>query len=320
MTTLKEQISEESKAGNMAKKLVKISEGYAGVKGNYDVYADDKGNKVTIYDNALGVTNMVEIENAQGKKVSINYSSLEYHGVSEEVIGKNGKPIKNYDNHGKIMRDIRKSVLKGTADLGALMEEYKDFECKPVTQAELDRRESLQAIKDEWKPIYDKLYNVYGGGMTTSGFSHVFDESSQTYKAGWGMYLSQKSNGYAATVDFDAYGKLSAVTLASPQMDSKKWNSIYVEVLNVENLQKKGLTQEQAEAKMKEVAEQIRQGKDLKQLFFDNREYMGPESSKNLSEAMNKQQEQPKNDTITRNDEVASVSVPRVSRYGIGGR
>jgi len=70
----------------------------------------------------------------------------------------------------------------------------------------------------------------------------------------------------------------------------------YEEILNMETLMQYGYDKENAQRKLNEVAEQLYAGKNLKQLFLDNRQFMTEKSSKLLKEDMAKRAQQQKPD------------------------
>lgn len=282
---------------NKAKRSPSYSGITNGIAYNYDIYMDDNGYQMKVIYGFDGKPFRVEIGKAgsdfEKTKEVINQATLEHNGVSDVYVTSDGRKVQGLSNYNKIIKNLRNQAVTHP-NFSEIYDQYKPYQVQPVTPEELQRRSQYQQIYNQWKTDFEKMYKFYGGGFTYDGDSKIWDNSIQGYHRGLGLFISEKSTEYNASIELDTTGKVNSITLGSP-IDFGK--SGYVEVINIDSLQKQGYSTEEAENILQQKAEQIRKGTSLKQMFTDNRRFMGEQSKEKLQKDMAKYNEQQKPDT-----------------------
>ncbi len=304
MTNLKEQMAKDAKNAKTDAKLVedygyiKLSDGWSYITKRYK---DKQGFEAVITESLEsklldGEGYKIHIKDPQGNLYIIN-------NISKSIASESGKQI-----------DIPSLVEQITSggSIAEITQRFPETKTRPYPQEfkeKLEKNEELRAKIDnkieklkatgKYEGINDIIKNSVFSQVDPYQFKLLHDvDVCLTQHGKQGPYEI-----YQAGIIYSDKGDVKYVNLSAPRPSTysgpkKGEPSSYCELIYMDKLLEMGYDKEQAQSKLNELAQQLLDGKPIKDLFLKNREFLEKDSSELLETDM-KNQKMKQNTIVT---------------------
>lgn len=268
-------------------------------------YEDDKGNKAVVLCNDI-------------TKEPYEIRMQIPNGGKTDIYIINTTTLMNHDNvsvdeAGSVMWALAGQLESG-ASIAELMQDFKKYQRSPYPPEIARQEEEQQVINDEIRNRVLKLKESDRYGICIfDAPSNDFDPYMQgKYQGVPTVSLFQNNrdlSGDMETRTTESYGisfqcakqskDVSEIVMTAMRdyESGKSYTSDYHEYMNIETLMEMGYDRENAQRKLNEVAEQVLDGKPLKEIFLNNRQFLTKQSAEKLKADMEKKNKQQKPDT-----------------------
>ncbi len=232
-------------------------------------YEDDKGNKAVVICNDI-------------TKEPYEIRMQIPNGGKTDIYIVNTTTLMNHDNvsvdeAGSVMWALAGQLESG-ASIAELMQDFKKYQRSPYPP-EIARQEEEQQTDDRQKTDdrADAVEDAVDDEM----------ETRITESYGISFQCAKQSKDVSEIV----------MTAMRDYESGKSYTSDYHEYMNIETVMEMGYDRENAQIKLNKVAEQVLDGRPLKEIFLANRQFLTKQSAEKLKADMEKKNKQQKPDT-----------------------